>query len=494
MKIGRNDSCPCGSSNKYKRCCLAKDQATSVVDYEWQKLRRTERETIELLLYVANDWYGPDFMEKAWREYTESSTESLPIEDTPEARTSFVPWALFNYIHQEESEGDPPIEVPLAFSFLMVTKDLDPDQKRFVLEAVRQAVSFWSVQEVDLGASLTLRDLFTHAEHRVRERQASGVLNKGDIVYTRVISAGQTAVMCGLAPIPFPPQFHFNILDARETLFGPRRKITNADLQEVEPFLRQLYFALRHRLLNPQRPILQNTDGDLIEFVKLTYKLSCSPRTAFDKLRSLNLLETEEALLADATENEQGELQTVTFSWMKEGNEKHHSWNNTILGNITIEDGKLIVDVNSQKRSEAIRSEIAKRLGEDAVLEDVVSESEEEQRARLESDEESDELEQQREEQAALSALPEVQALMMEMAEKRWNEWLTEPVPVLMEKTPRQAAKTIAGRERLEALLIDFERKIEMDDSAFAPDVMELRRKLGILPGDVSKDRTRDRK
>lgn len=26
-KIGRNDPCPCGSGNKYKRCCLDKDEA-----------------------------------------------------------------------------------------------------------------------------------------------------------------------------------------------------------------------------------------------------------------------------------------------------------------------------------------------------------------------------------------------------------------------------------------------------------------------------------
>jgi hypothetical protein len=28
-KIGRNDPCPCGSGNKYKRCCLAKDEAAA---------------------------------------------------------------------------------------------------------------------------------------------------------------------------------------------------------------------------------------------------------------------------------------------------------------------------------------------------------------------------------------------------------------------------------------------------------------------------------
>jgi hypothetical protein len=117
---------------------------------------------------------------------------------------------------------------------------------------------------------------------------------------------------------------------------------------------------------------------------------SVLPGTAFDKLRSLNLLETEEALLADATQNEKGELQTLTFSWMKKGNEKHRSWDNTILGNITIEGGKLIVDVNSEKRSEAIRTEIAKRLGDDAVLQDLVSESVQEKFAHLEDGNESD--------------------------------------------------------------------------------------------------------
>jgi hypothetical protein len=27
MTVGRNDPCPCGSNKKYKKCCLAKDEA-----------------------------------------------------------------------------------------------------------------------------------------------------------------------------------------------------------------------------------------------------------------------------------------------------------------------------------------------------------------------------------------------------------------------------------------------------------------------------------
>lgn len=29
MKVGRNDPCPCGSGKKYKKCCLARDEAAA---------------------------------------------------------------------------------------------------------------------------------------------------------------------------------------------------------------------------------------------------------------------------------------------------------------------------------------------------------------------------------------------------------------------------------------------------------------------------------
>jgi hypothetical protein len=33
MKVGRNDPCPCGSGKKYKKCCLAKDEAAARQEY-----------------------------------------------------------------------------------------------------------------------------------------------------------------------------------------------------------------------------------------------------------------------------------------------------------------------------------------------------------------------------------------------------------------------------------------------------------------------------
>lgn len=32
MKLGKNDPCHCGSGNKYKKCCLAKDDAARIAE------------------------------------------------------------------------------------------------------------------------------------------------------------------------------------------------------------------------------------------------------------------------------------------------------------------------------------------------------------------------------------------------------------------------------------------------------------------------------
>lgn len=38
VKIGRNEQCPCGSGNKYKRCCLSKNQVNQTAQLQAQKV------------------------------------------------------------------------------------------------------------------------------------------------------------------------------------------------------------------------------------------------------------------------------------------------------------------------------------------------------------------------------------------------------------------------------------------------------------------------
>ncbi|MET0342366.1 MAG: SEC-C metal-binding domain-containing protein [Polyangiales bacterium] len=46
-KIGRNDPCHCGSGQKYKKCCSAKDDAARSAELAAQAAARAERARVE---------------------------------------------------------------------------------------------------------------------------------------------------------------------------------------------------------------------------------------------------------------------------------------------------------------------------------------------------------------------------------------------------------------------------------------------------------------
>jgi hypothetical protein len=133
--------------------------------------------------------------------------------------------------------------------------------------------------------------------------------------------------------------------------------------------------------------------------------------------------------------------------------------------------------VNSKRRARRIEREIAKRLGPDAVLESrtadpiekLLAERQETPRDRLA------ELADER-----LQQQPEVQAFLREQGERHWEQWLDDRLPALGNRTPREAARTKEGRERLEALFAEFAWSVERTPNAMSPDLSSLRAKLGL--------------
>jgi hypothetical protein len=148
------------------------------------------------------------------------------------------------------------------------------------------------------------------------------------------------------------------------------------------------------------------------------------------------------------------------------------------LGHVVIDGDELTIDVNSQERADAIRRKITPRLGKRASLRHAVIQSPGtmlEETARSGSD---DGLPPTGPSSEELQALPEVQARLREMAAQHWNAWLDTPLPALQGSTPRQPARTASGRERLEALFLQFDRYNE-SPQPFSPDMSSLRRALG---------------
>ena len=483
-KIGRNEPCPCGSGKKHKRCCYGKTALPFIPDDawkqdpEWYKIRLTEAEVVEGVFGFGVKQFGEDFLKEAMREFT--LWGDYPF-DQRYGDSIFVPWAAFDWIPEiDEIE----YEQPLALDYLDEQgEQLDDYQQRFIRAACSQPFSFFSVTDVVAGKSLALRDVFLDREFTVKEAQATRKLKRGDIIFARVVPLDDQAVLVGMAPIALPPRDLSWLLDVREDikkdLRSERLKLNLENLGGCDSELRGAYFSAVEFLANPPRTELQNTDGDPISFVKLDYEINCSSQEAFDGLRALSFY--QEGILDDAIRDENGNLLEANIDWARKGNKKHKNWDNTILGTLTIKGNTLTAEVNSEKRAKKIQSEIAKRLGALATFKSAVHESVGDKLEEIKAQSGTPAFEEARRKQEKFESLPEVQAVVKAQMEAHWEGWYNERIPVLHDKTPLEAARTKAGRERLEALLLDFERRNEdVPHPELRVDVAAMRKKLGL--------------
>ena len=369
-------------------------------------------------------------------------------------------------------------EMPVAMHYLKVKGSrLDVFQHRFIEEICSQPFSFFMVTDVEPGESLTLRDLILGREVTVHERQASSMLRKASIIFSRIINMDGSSIMVGTAPTVIPSTYHNYFIDFRENMAKQHPDYDQDFLLLYDLELRTIYSEIREELSNPGLPELRNTDGDEFQSTKLYYTLTCTPRKTLDALVTLALTESADELLQDGKQDERGELVSIEFSWLKKGNQQHASWDNTVMGHIVISQDQLTIDVNSQERADAIKVEIEARLGNQAMFRNAVIESPEKMLEDIAN--RSSETSVIQSSSKELQETPEIQAQLKEMSEQHWRAWLDTSLPALKDQTPREAAKTVSGKERLEALFWHWESQSEALGE-LAPDVQALREALGM--------------
>ncbi|HYG33591.1 MAG TPA: SEC-C metal-binding domain-containing protein [Clostridia bacterium] len=92
MKVGRNDPCPCGSGKKYKKCCLAKDEALRAAS-------PPAAQTLEAETEADNE---------SWEETETSGTfelETLPSEVEKEEEPALEEWEEPEDLEEETAES-----------------------------------------------------------------------------------------------------------------------------------------------------------------------------------------------------------------------------------------------------------------------------------------------------------------------------------------------------------------------------------------------------
>jgi hypothetical protein len=306
----------------------------------------------------------------------------------------------------------------------------------------------------------------------VLEQSASQTLRPADLLFTRVLTLEGSSVMMGASPFIVPPRWHTHIIDWREGLFR-KRLMRRQELDDFDIEIREMYFQIAAELLNPTPPQLANTDGDPLALTTLTYHLNTTVAQAFEGLAPLARVHGEDHI-DEITHDESGAIISAVLSWVKTGNRQHKDWDTTILGTFRLGAGHLVAEVNSAGRANRVKREIAKRMAGTAILVDTTvidpSESLAERRSERAFGARID--------QPPLETPPELRALEEDLVRRHWDQWLDARVPALGNKTPRQAARSAGGRERLEALLAEFVRDGESGVRNTASHVAFIRERL----------------
>jgi hypothetical protein len=486
-KIGVNDPCPCGSGLKYKKCC-GKILPSNVigVDFAWQKLRKTEGTVVdEHLLPYAFLWAPEAIMEKA---FDDCCRGDFPEELDEELFYAyfFIPWMLFAWIPNDNFANvqfDP--NMTIAQNYVKnYAAELNSFERKFITAMADTYYSFYNVLEVELEEKLVVKDILLGTTHTIKEHQATHTLKRGDVIFSRILTLDGQSIFVGMMPFNLPAHYNTDLIYFRKWLIeeNGNNVLTGSLLHgRFAQNLLDKFFDTIDECFNKEPPILCNTDGELLQPTKVIFELKTSVEEALSKLMPLTLSKNVDDFLDDAKRDKKGVLKRVEIPWLKRGNKKHPEWDNTGMGYLTIQKGKIILETNSQSRAEKGKKLLNKYLGDAVCFQKIRVESLEKQ-LKKSMEQERLELEKDRQE---LLASPKLQVEMQRMVDAHWRNWFDQPIPALEDQTPRQAAKNQEGRELLEALLLQYERYDQENanngnHNLLQVDIKYLRKELGL--------------
>lgn len=478
-KVGRNEPCPCGSGKKYKKCCLLAE--TAAVETPEEFLRRRIRAVIgdlaDNLLRFVSSQFKPGLMQEAWEDFT-GDAEPFDVE-TPHMAV-FMPWFFHVWYPNRGNTGFPDLaarKATVAGEWMRLKRrHLDALLVRYLEACAAATYSFHEAVRIEPGRGLLLRDLMLETETFVIEHGASQFVRAGDAIFAQIVRIDGLAMLEGCGQMVFAPREKPEILELRKFIRGRGKVVSETRLRERSLELVDFYLDLTDRKLNPVMPTLVNTDDELLEPHTLIFGISDSALAA-TRLDMAELVVGERIVKDHAASGTDGAPVEGRWSWLRTGNVRHKSWENTTLGHISLARDQLKVSVNSAARAERARAMVEGLLEANAkyrVTEITSAESLLEQaRSRAAPTGES--------EHERLMKIPEVRQKFDEARMRHYTEWIDTQIPLLQDRTPREAAGDRDGREAVAALITQIERDGTRQSPPLDPEIpVMLRRELGL--------------
>lgn len=278
-------------------------------------------------------------------------------------------------------------------------------------------------------------------------------------IAARIVQLGSRTEMSGGA-LPFTHDLSDSLLDSLRKASKKARAALNTEMSGTTAFVFTSLWLddILHRTLNPTLPQLCNSEGDEIVWTTATYPLKPATdakaiRLALAKIPSLraegdgfwNWIGFERS----AGRRRPADAQTIVTT-LDDGS--------LVLGTLEMKDNALVLEANSRQRSERGRALIEPILGtlvgkpaiEAKTMAELMAARPEGKSEKLSS---------------GLSPDEERNILHANL-ERHYANLLDEPVPALGNITPRQAAKTAKGRQKLVNWLKYLENSAAKDMSS----------------------------
>jgi hypothetical protein len=424
---GRNSPCPCGSGKKYKVCCLVKDEARG------REARAPDRAAEKALSWLLKR-HGEQVRDAIENVYC-AVLEDAQLEEIRE-----LPEELYEVFHinslewvLSEGETEPDEEEePHRFMELILGQgpELEPSERRYLELLGSRSLDLYEVVESEPGKGLWLISKSDPSPERffVREMTASRELASGDAFATRVIPI-DPPVLSG-AMYGFPRDRYLRLRS--EILEGPRDESGAIDGYWISDRVIEAWLGL---LVGPPPILTDASTGEPIALTTVDYHLE-------DWEGLVEALSGEPGVEFDAAGG--------TFEWIVDEADgmRRTKW---IVRRSS--EARLHLDARTagladegEKRLMELAGSAVTRLGRQSIDPRRLWK---ERHGRAEDLVEDDPFE-------GLSS-EERNSLVEQVHRQIHARWADEPIPLLKDRTPRQAIQDEAGLADVVELLRSYE-------------------------------------
>ena len=435
--VGRNEPCPCGSGKKYKKCHLDADQAPRRAAAAIESVHQMDFRLVNAMARFASNQFGPDWLGIDFDDEEEDSLDLL------------LPWTTWTVEAGSRRVADAYLEKERAH--------LSEEERDWFIAQRASWMSIWEVTAVAPG-TIDVRDLLTGETRSIREERGSESVVARDTLLARVIDYHGVSYFGGMHSRALTPMAASAVVDAARKELGLLKESVPIDRLQ-SPEIGWFLIYVWNDVVEEQDerfsalPDLQNTDGDPLQFVTDSYAFNPGLRAEIEKR-----LETIEDF-ADAYPD--GDHRTHVFMRLTD---------DTVTATVNVGEGTLQIETNSVDRADAMAHRVEEACS--GLLREHKRKTMQPFGPRAVPD--------TPEEPAASS--PEEQALVRELKEKHYREWLDTEIPALGGETPRDATRSARSRRQLDLLLRDMENHESRQPDGTRFDFASLRRELGLEP------------